>query len=132
MLIDSAGNDHFFSTRWLGKSISVQVNKGFIEFYGKYPQVDLEVYANAVPDPKWTMQIKRSLSPLLEDRDEYEATAALSNFMHKSFPYAYDDEQPADGLYRTRTEVGKVLAYVVGVAVELSCHGGIDILHAPS
>lgn len=93
MNFDSAGNSHIFSTRWLGETISVQVNKGFIEFYGKYPQVDLEVYANAVPDPRWAKQVQNSLSPLLEGRDEYEATAALLNFMHKSFPYAYDDEQ---------------------------------------
>lgn len=93
MNFDSAGDGHTFSTHWLGEAISLQVNKGFIDFYSKYPQVDLKVYANAAPDPRWAKQIQNNLSPLLEERDEYEATAALLNFMHKSFPYAYDDDQ---------------------------------------
>ena len=90
---ESTTGEYTFTTKWRGKDIEVKINKGILEFYDSYPQVDVEVYADAAPSNEWAAQIRRTLAPMLEDRDDYGATAALLNFMHKSFPYATDEDQ---------------------------------------
>lgn len=91
--LTSDNDNHIFSVRWRGEDITVDVSRGLIDFYNTYPQVDLEIYANAAPNARWASQMRKALSPMLADLDEYAAVASLLSFMHKNFPYAYDVEQ---------------------------------------
>lgn len=90
---NATAGEHEFSTRWHGTDISIRVNRALMDFYQAYPHVELTVYANAAPDTRWAMQLKHTLLPMLEGRNEYEATEALLSFMHHAFRYANDKEQ---------------------------------------
>ena len=82
-----------FSSKICGQNISIPANQCLIGFYENYPMVDLEIYANAIPEERWTRTVDSALSPIIQGKTEYESAALLLSFLHKSFPYAYDDDQ---------------------------------------
>ena len=89
----SSIRDHIFSAKWRGKDVRVSVDCGLLEFYNAYPQVGLDVYANAAVSEAFASQVKTLLSPQIQDLDEYGAVSVLLGFMHKIFPYIHDNEQ---------------------------------------
>lgn len=82
-----------FSAKFCGENISLPISESVIRFYEKYPQTDLEVYANALPYENWSQQVKAALGSALDEKNEYEKVALLLSFLHKNFSYQTDEEQ---------------------------------------
>lgn len=82
-----------FTAKICGEKFSIPANQCLIGFYENYPFVDLEVYANAIPEERWARTVDSALIPIIKGKTEYESVAILLSFLHKSFSYAYDDDQ---------------------------------------
>ncbi|MCQ2263965.1 MAG: hypothetical protein MJZ70_06730 [Bacteroidales bacterium] len=85
--------EHTFTTKWRGEKMEVPVNPNVLAFYENYPVADLEVYANAHPEARWTAAVDSIMKQTISEMNEYEAVAALLAFLHKSFKYIYDGDQ---------------------------------------
>jgi hypothetical protein len=64
-----------------------------IELYGTYPQVDIEVYANAQPSEEFTKSIDELIKPYLAGLSTFESVSLLLAYLQYGFDYATDDEQ---------------------------------------
>lgn len=73
--------------------MELAVDKNIIDFYKSYPQVELQVYADAGMNAAVLKQIAGYLKPQLEGLSETEAANRLLAFMHRSFKYKTDREQ---------------------------------------
>lgn len=68
-------------------------NMSMIDLYETYPQVDIEVYANATPSKEFCQSVDKVIAPYLYDLSAYDAVAKLLKSMQEGFDYATDDEQ---------------------------------------
>ncbi len=75
------------------KDIEMPVNLNLMDFYASYPQVDITVYANADVDKSFRDRVEQSFRPLVKDKGQREAVAALLSYMHYGFEYETDDDQ---------------------------------------
>lgn len=71
----------------------IYVNMNMIELYKTYPQVDIEVYANAVPSKEFCASVNRIIKPFIENLPPFEATKLLLEYVQYGFDYATDKEQ---------------------------------------
>lgn len=71
----------------------IRVNMNMIELYKTYPQVDIEIYANAVPSKEFCASVDRIIKPYIENLTPVEATKLLLEYVQFGFGYATDDEQ---------------------------------------
>lgn len=69
------------------------IDENLIELYSTYPQVELEVYANAVPSEIYRKSVKKLFGKKLQGLSQQEAVALLLSYVQFSFEYATDDEQ---------------------------------------
>ena len=76
-----------------GNRVHVVANESLMDFYSNYPQVECSVYATAAVGGDFAAAIERNFRPLVTGKGNYEAVAALLNFMHYGFDYATDQEQ---------------------------------------
>lgn len=71
----------------------IDVNMSMIELFATYPQVDIEVYANAKPSEDFSRSIDRLIKPYLADLSTFESVSLLLAYLQYGFEYATDDEQ---------------------------------------
>lgn len=64
-----------------------------IDLFKTYPQVDIEVYANATPSEEFCASVNRVIKPHIENLTPYKAVSYLLNYVQYNFKYATDDEQ---------------------------------------
>ena len=74
-------------------TVSVDVPKSLMEFYGSMPQCDYSVYVNAEVNPSVASKVLSTLAPLVNGKSEAEAANLLINFVQTGFQYATDQEQ---------------------------------------
>lgn len=74
-------------------SILVNYDRGLVELYRDYPQVEMPVYFNAAVSMQAKESIAASLQPILSEMSEQEAVEFLLSFTQSSFPYKTDDLQ---------------------------------------
>lgn len=76
-----------------GADNTIQYNRNMIELFKTYPQVDIEVYANAAPSEEFCASVDRVLKPHTANLTPYNAVAYLLNYVQYAFDYATDDDQ---------------------------------------
>jgi hypothetical protein len=72
---------------------TIQFNRNMIDLFRTYPQVDIEVYANATPSKEFCASVDRVLKPHTEKLSPYAAVDLLLTYVQYGFEYATDDEQ---------------------------------------
>lgn len=72
---------------------AINISLSMIELYKTYPQVDIEVYANARPSSVFCRSVEEAFKPYLHGLTEVEAVAFLLVYLQYAFDYATDDEQ---------------------------------------
>ncbi len=82
-----------YTSDFWGEAVPFQINQNAIDFFGRYPQVDLVVYANAQMSEELKIWADRQMRPFLKDLDEYEAVNVLLYFVQTEFEYASDLDQ---------------------------------------
>jgi len=75
------------------QSVKVYYNTNLIDFYHDYPQMEVNVYAEAKVSPEFYSSVRDALQPILQDKSNVEAVTALLHLMHYSFDYAVDEVQ---------------------------------------
>jgi hypothetical protein len=63
-----------------------------VRYFATYPQIDLHYYFKAPLDKISEQGLKQALIPVLKG-DKHNKLNQLLSFMHKSFPYAVDEQQ---------------------------------------
>lgn len=76
-----------------GDVLPFQVNQNAIDFYSRYPQVDIGIYANAEMSEELKIWAERQMKPFLDELDEYEAVNVLLFYVQTEFDYATDIQQ---------------------------------------
>lgn len=71
----------------------IQFNKNMIDLFKTYPQVDIEVYANAQPSEEFCASVNHVIKPHIENLTPYKAVSYLLNYVQYNFKYATDDNQ---------------------------------------
>lgn len=71
----------------------INISMSMIDLFRTYPQVDLEVYANACPSTEFCQSLDRLMRPYLKDYSQVEAVSLLLYYVQHGFDYATDDEQ---------------------------------------
>ncbi len=82
-----------YTSDYWGDAVPFQINQNAIDFYGKYPQVDVVFYANAEMSEELKDWADKQIKPFLNDLDEYEAVNVLLYFVQTEFEYASDLDQ---------------------------------------
>jgi len=77
----------------LNKKIRLTYSQSAIEYYKNYPQVDADIYTNAIVSDVFRNSVIHQFNPLLAGKTEYEAVDILLNFMQYAFEYQTDDIQ---------------------------------------
>lgn len=75
------------------KHENICVNMSMIELFSTYPQVDIDVYANAAPSREFIKSVDGIFSPYIKGLSESDAVAFLLAYVQHGFEYATDDEQ---------------------------------------
>ena len=93
--IDNRPDIKNLSFIYAGKTyrVPVQVNNNVIDFFGLYPQVDLDVYFGAPVSSVTGPSLLESLMPIVRDKPEDEAVSVLLRFVQTALDYQTDDEQ---------------------------------------
>ena len=73
--------------------ISVSYDPGVIAFYKNYPQVDPDVYFNAIVSMDTKQSIAETFKPILSNLSEPDAVNFLLNFVQTAFTYKTDQAQ---------------------------------------
>ena len=82
-----------YSSDFWGDAVPFQINQNAIDFYSRYPQVDIVFYANAEMSDELKVWADKQIKPFLKDLDEYEAVNVLLYFVQTEFEYASDLDQ---------------------------------------
>ena len=72
---------------------SICISLCMIELFKTYPQVDMTVYANALPSEVFRNSLDRLLRPYIKNMSAYEAVSFLLYYLQYGFDYATDNEQ---------------------------------------
>lgn len=82
-----------YQTTYWESVIPYQVNQNAIDFYGRYPQVDIAIYANAQMSQELKDWATKQMQPTLSEYSNYEAVSMLLYYLQSEFDYATDVEQ---------------------------------------
>lgn len=82
-----------YTTDFWGDEVPFQVNQNAIDFYGRYPQVDIEIYANAEMSDELKVWSDKQIKPIINDLDEYAAVSVILYYVQTAFDYATDIQQ---------------------------------------
>ena len=77
----------------LGRSLALPINTSVTAFYSHYPQLDVNIYASAIPDERFASSLLDSIRPSLMEKTEIESVNFLLNFCQSQFDYKTDLEQ---------------------------------------
>lgn len=83
---------HSFAVNAAGLELKGVINLNKIEFYHDYPQCDLSVYANAMPDKEFHQSVVR-LRPQLAGSDSIAILNKLLQWVQTGFKYQTDELQ---------------------------------------
>ncbi len=72
---------------------AINISTSMIELFGTYPQVDIEVYANARPSNMFCQSVEQVFQPYLHTQTTVEAVDFLLTYVQYGFNYATDEEQ---------------------------------------
>lgn len=72
---------------------SVCVNANMIELFKTYPQVEIDVYANAVPSEIFCHSIEQRFHTYIHTQSIYDDVSFLLSYMHSNFDYSTDTDQ---------------------------------------
>ncbi|MCB0804609.1 MAG: hypothetical protein KDC05_02365 [Bacteroidales bacterium] len=74
-------------------SLNISYNQNLIDFYSKYPQVDLDIYFDAAVSPETKESLMGSLKPIVLEMNEQDAVNFLLRFVQSTFAYKTDQQQ---------------------------------------
>lgn len=80
-------------SKTFGCEMKVPINAELMKFYAGYPQMDVQIYADAEPSTVFNEAILEALSERVREKGERDAVNAILAFLQKDFKYATDDEQ---------------------------------------
>lgn len=72
---------------------AINISLIMIELYKTYPQVDIDVYANARPSSIFCKSVEEAFKPYLKTQTQAEAVDFLLAYLQYGFDYATDEEQ---------------------------------------
>lgn len=72
---------------------AINISTSMVELFSTYPQVDIEVYANARPSSVFCNSVEQVFKPYLETQTTVEAVSFLLSYLQYGFDYATDEEQ---------------------------------------
>lgn len=75
------------------KEEGIHIDMNMIELFKTYPQVEMDVYANATPSKMFCQSVEQTFRPYLKELSTYDAVSFILAFMQYGFDYATDDEQ---------------------------------------
>jgi len=74
-------------------NLHIAYNKGVVNYFAKYPQVELNVYFEAPVSSGAAYSLVSRLKPFVQNKDEVEAVNFLLRFVQTSFEYQTDQQQ---------------------------------------
>lgn len=74
-------------------NLAVAYNQNIVDYYNKYPNVDLVHYFNAPVSYLTMASLETQFKPILESHSPEEQANILLTFIHQAFPYKTDDDQ---------------------------------------
>ncbi|MCL2167820.1 MAG: hypothetical protein FWH59_01695 [Lentimicrobiaceae bacterium] len=77
----------------LNKTVKIAYSQSAIDYYKDYPQVNVDINANAAVSDVFRNSVNQQFKPLLANKTEYEAVDILLNFMQYGFEYKEDEDQ---------------------------------------
>lgn len=95
-LLSGRGFEHRvlrFSYEGVPIEFPVRVRKPRIDYFGEYPQTELEIFFNTPLPAELREDIGRGLAPHLAGRSQTESVNVLLRFVQTAFDYATDEEQ---------------------------------------
>lgn len=82
-----------YSHTVLDRKVTLRVNQPLMDFYARYPQTELPVYATAAMEEAFVAAIDRELRPFVEGQTPVVALNNLLEFMQQGFNYQTDRKQ---------------------------------------
>ncbi|MCR4828104.1 MAG: hypothetical protein K5864_01425 [Bacteroidales bacterium] len=82
-----------FGCTFHGCCVAIRVNQPLMDFYARYPQTELSVYATAAMEEAFAAAIEREMRPFVEGQSPEKALNMLLEFMQKDFEYQTDKKQ---------------------------------------
>ncbi len=82
-----------YSYTLLGRKVSLRVNQPLMDFYARYPQTELAVYANAAMEEAFSVAVEREMRLFVEGQSPVTALNNLLEFMQQGFVYQADSKQ---------------------------------------
>lgn len=82
-----------FSSQVFNCDFEVPLNNALKLFYGRYPQTTVNVYAQSIPDRKFSDSLLGQLKAKIEGLDGMRAVNELLRFMQYDFSYKVDSQQ---------------------------------------
>ena len=86
-------SSNVFNQMFAGRKVSFCVNQSLVDFYARYPQTELSIYANAAVDGTIAVAIERELRPLVNGKEPVDALNTLLEYMQQGFVYQTDQKQ---------------------------------------
>lgn len=91
--IGGALSQKSYSYTLSGRQVSFRVNQPLMDFYARYPQTELSVYATAAMEEALAAAIERELRPFVEGQSPVGALNTLLEYMQQGFVYQADRKQ---------------------------------------
>ncbi len=82
-----------YSHSVLGRKVTLRVNQPLMDFYARYPQTELPVYATAAMEEAFVAAVEREMRPFVEGQTPVVALNNLLEFMQHGFGYQTDRKQ---------------------------------------
>ncbi|MBQ9418516.1 MAG: hypothetical protein IJU19_08070 [Bacteroidales bacterium] len=82
-----------YSYAFEGGKVEFRVNQPLIDFYARYPQTELSVYATAAMEEAFAAAVEREMRPMVEGMPPVEALNTLLEFIQHGFAYQADRSQ---------------------------------------
>lgn len=82
-----------YSHSVLGRKVTLRVNQPLMDFYARYPQTELPVYATAAMEEAFVAAVEREMRPFVEGQTPVVALNNLLEFMQHGFEYQTDRKQ---------------------------------------
>lgn len=80
------------SKKYPSLRLSLTLNESLMEFYGRYPRIDWNVYALTPMEEETAEQLLPMFRKALAGKGEEEAVDMILNFVQTAFTYGYDDK----------------------------------------
>ena len=82
-----------YSRTILDHKVTLRVNQPLMDFYARYPQTELPIYATAAMEEAFVAAIERELRPFVDGQTPVVALNNLLEFMQGGFKYQTDSKQ---------------------------------------